>query len=108
MANSNMSSSSHRSAPLKIILNDPVPRDEAIYLASLNPGFCEDVYANSPDRDLPAGLNYVDLNPLDPASKLFHSPYVMTSAGQALGDTKPCIIKNRDRAKRLVLAGSGG
>jgi hypothetical protein len=94
--------------PLKVIPNDPVPRDEAIYLASLNPGFCENVHANRPDRALPLGLQYSDLNPLDPASKLFYSPYVMTSAGQALDNTKPDIIKNRNRGSSLVLADSGG
>ena len=94
--------------PLKVIPNDPVPRDEAIYLASLSPGFCENVYANDPYREFPPGLQYSDLNPLDPASKLFYSPYVMTSAGQALDNTKPDIIKNRDRATSLVLADSRG
>ena len=41
---------------LKTIPNDPVPRDEAIYLASLSPGFCEDIQNNQPARALPAGL----------------------------------------------------
>ena len=93
---------------LKTIPNDPVPRDEAIYLASLSPGFCEDIQNNQPARALPAGLTMADLNPLNPSSSLFYSPYMMSSAGQALNSGKACIIKNRDRASSLILADSGG
>jgi hypothetical protein len=97
-----------RSKDLKIIQNDPVPRDEAIYLASLPPGFCENVHLNEFPRRLPEGLEHTDLNPLNPASKLFYSPYMMSSAGQALDNTKSDIIKNRNRGNALILLDSGG
>lgn len=93
---------------LKIIPNDPVPRDEAIYLASLPPGFCESVYHNDFSRPLPKGLHHTDLNPLNPASKLFYSPYMMSSAGHALNHKKPDVIKNRGRDNALILLDSGG
>lgn len=87
---------------------DPTPRDQAIYVPSLSPGFCKDVYSQNWSRPLPDGVEPADLNILNPNSKLLHLAYVMTSAGQALNQNQPCIVTARNRHSSVVLADSGG
>lgn len=87
---------------------DPTPRDQAIYVPSLPPGFCKDIHAQNWPRDLPQGVKAEDLNILDPDSKLLHLAWVMSSAGQALNQNQPCIITQRDhRATRVMVDSSG-
>lgn len=92
----------------KVMPNDPTPRDQAIYVPSLSPGFCKDVYSQNWPRPLPQGVQPDDLNILNPNSNLLHLAYVMTSAGQALNQSQPCIVTERDRHSSVVLADSGG
>ena len=92
----------------KVIPDDPTPRDQAIYVPSLPPGFCKDIYAKHWVRELPKGVTPDDLNILNPHSKLLNLSYVMTSAGQALTQSRPCIITERDRRSSVVLVDSGG
>lgn len=92
----------------KVMPNDPTPRDQAIYVPSLSPGFCKDVYSQNWPRPLPQGVQPDDLNILNPNSNLLHLAYVMTSAGQALNQNQPCIVTERDRRSSVVLADSGG
>ena len=91
-----------------IISDDPTPADQAIYIPSVTPNYAADAFAKAWSRPLPAGMVPADLNFLDPANTLFRIAYVMTSAGQALTQTKPCIIKQRDRSKVLAISDSGG
>ena len=90
------------------IVDDPTPKDQAIYGPSVTPGFAIDVYNENWRRALPRGISPADLNFLDPANKLFRISHVMSSAGQALDQTKPCIITTRDRASTLMIGDSGG
>lgn len=92
----------------KMVPNDPTPRDQAIYVPSLPPGFCADIYAKNWSRPLPRGVTPDDLNILNPKSNLLNLSYVMTSAGQALNQSRPCIITERDRRSSVVLVDSGG
>jgi hypothetical protein len=92
----------------KVMPNDPTPRDQAIYVPSLSPGFCKDVYSQNWSRPLPDGVDPADLDILNPNSKLLHLAYVMTSAGQALSQNQPCIVTARNRRSSVVLADSGG
>jgi hypothetical protein len=92
----------------KVMPNDPTPRDQAIYVPSLSPGFCKDVYSQNWPRPLPQGVQPDDLNILNPNSKLLHLAYVMTSAGQALNQHQPCIVTERDRRTSVVIADNSG
>jgi hypothetical protein len=87
---------------------DPTPRDQAIYIPSLPPGFCKDIHAQNWARPLPQGVEADDLNILDPNSKLLHLAWVMSSAGQALNQSSPCIITQRDRRATRVMVDSSG
>lgn len=90
------------------IVNDPTPRDQAIYVPSISPGFATAVYDGQWPRALPTGVSASDLNFLDPANPLMRLSHAMTSAGQALKQTKPCIITERDRSGTLIVGDSGG
>jgi hypothetical protein len=87
---------------------DPTPRDQAIYIPSLPPGFCKDIHAQNWQRPLPQGVEANDLNILDPNGKLLHLAWVMSSAGQALNQNSPCIITQRNRRATRVMVDSGG
>ena len=89
-------------------LDDPTPRDQAIYVPSIRAGFAKDVYAQNWTRAMPAGLSADDLNFLDPNNKLFRISHAMTSAGQALNQKAPCIITTRDRKFTKIIGDSGG
>lgn len=90
------------------IVNDPTPKDQAIYVPSISPGFAMAVQKGEWPRTLPNGLAPADLNFLDPANKLLHLSHAMSSAGQALSQTKPCMITARDRTNTLIIGDSGG
>ena len=90
------------------LVNDPTPKDQAIYVPSVSPGYAKDAYAQKWERDMPAGVADGDLNFLDPQNKLFRISHAMTSAGQALNQKQPCIITERDRKSTLIIGDSGG
>lgn len=95
-------------APNNHIGDDPTPKDQAIYVPSVGPHYATTVFAQNWNRALPKGIEPGDLNFLDPNNKLFRISHAMTSAGQALKQTKPCIITQRDRANTIVIGDSGG
>ncbi len=91
------------------IENDPTPKDQAVYIPSVTPGFAMDVLAKRWTRSLPEGVADGALNFLDPANRnFFHISHVMSSAGQALWQTRDCIITARDRKATTLIADSGG
>lgn len=90
------------------LLDDPTPKDQAIYVPSVSPGYAKDVFAHNWKRPLPNGVSADDLNFLDPGNKLFRISHAMTSAGQALNQKRPCIITERNRASTLIIGDSGG
>lgn len=88
---------------------DPTPKDQAIYVPSVTPGYARDVHSQQNfTRKMPAGLRVADLNFLDPNNRLFRISHVMSSAGQALNQTNPCIITSRDRENTTLICDSGG
>lgn len=99
---------SHYPAVMNDLVNDPTPKDQAIYVPSVSPSFAMMAYAKSWARDLPKGVTAEEMNFLDPANQLFRISHVMSSAGQALSQTRPCIITERDRSATLMIGDSGG
>ena len=100
--------SAHYPAPANHIANDPTPRSQAVYIPSVSPGYAMDVYAQNWKRPLPDGVGSGDLNFLDPNNTLFHISHVMSSAGQALTQSRPCIVTERDRSATMLICDSGG
>lgn len=90
------------------LVNDPTPKDQAIYIPSVSPGYAMTAYAKDWKRPLPQGVMAEDMNFLDPTNKLFRISHVMSSAGQSLSQARPCIITQRDRSATLMLGDSGG
>jgi hypothetical protein len=90
------------------LINDPTPKDQAVYIPSVSPGYAMKAYAKNWDRDLPKGVLAEDMNFLDPNNKLFRISHVMSSAGQALKQSNPCIITERDRSSTIMIGDSGG
>jgi hypothetical protein len=90
------------------LINDPTPKDQAVYVPSVSPGYAMTAYAKDWKRPLPKGVSPEDMNFLDPANKLFRISHVMSSAGQALDQSRPCIITERDRSAALMIGDSGG
>lgn len=88
--------------------NDHIPRDWAIYTPSVSPSYAIDAYAKQWARPLPQGINPGDFDFLDPANPLFRWSHVLSSAGQALNQTKDCIITKRNRKFTRVIGDSGG
>ena len=88
--------------------NDPTPKDQAIYVPSISQNFAIDIYANKWKRALPEGIEGKDLNFLAPNNRLFRISHALSSAGQALGQTKPCIVTERDTKNTLIIGDSGG
>ena len=43
------------------LVDDPTPKDQAIYVPSVSPGYAMDVYKKEWSRDLPAGVGPDDL-----------------------------------------------
>jgi hypothetical protein len=95
-------------APTNHIAGDPTPLDEAVYVPSVSPGYAIAAHEQDWKRPLPDGVNGGDLNFLDPANPLFRISHVMSSAGQALNQRRPCIIQARDRKATMMIADSGG
>lgn len=87
---------------------DHIPRDWAIYTPSVSPSYAIDAYAKSWPRPLPQGVNPGDFDFLDLANPLFRWSHVLSSAGQALNQSKPCMITKRDRRFSRVIGDSGG
>lgn len=100
--------STHYPAPVNNLINDPTPRDQAVYIPSVSPNYAIAAHNKAFSRELPPGVNAGDLNFLDPANPLFKISHVMSSAGQALYQTKPCIIQTRDRRSTIMIGDSGG
>lgn len=90
------------------LVDDPTPKDQAIYVPSVSPGYAMAAYAQNWSRPLPAGVGPGDLNFLDPANPLFRISHVMSSAGQALNQSRDCIITTRDRSATFMIGDSGG
>jgi hypothetical protein len=63
----------------------------------------------SKTREFPSGLTMVDLDFLNPKSKLWHYGYALYSAGQ-FTDARPkaCAVHSRDRKHTTILGDSGG
>ena len=95
-------------APANHIEGDPTPLDEAVYVPSVSPGFAIAAYEQNWKRPLPDGVRNGDLNFLDPRNELFRISHVMSAAGQALNQKRPCIIQTRDRKSTLMIGDSGG
>ena len=90
------------------LVDDPTPKDQAIYVPSVSPAYAMSVQAQQWRRPLPQGVEPGDLNFLDPANHLFRISHVLSSAGQALNQSRDCIITKRDKASTLVIGDSGG
>ena len=90
------------------LVDDPTPKDQAIYVPSVPPVYAMSVQAQQWRRPLPQGVEPDDLNFLDPANGLFRISHVLSSAGQALNQSRDCIITQRDKASTLVIGDSGG
>jgi hypothetical protein len=101
-------SSGHYPAVTNELVNDPTPKDQAIYVPSVSPGYAMTAYAKDWKRDLPKDVSAEEMNFLHPANKLFRISHVMSSAGQALSQARPCIITERDRSSVLMIGDSGG
>ena len=95
-------------APANRIPNDPTPANQAVYIPSVTPSYAIKAHARNWARELPQGVGEGDLDFLDPNNPLFRISHVMSSAGQALMQTRPCIINQRDRALTTMIADSGG
>ena len=95
-------------APTNHIKADPTPLDQAVYIPSVSPGYAISAYDQNWQRPLPSGINPGDLNFLDPKNPLFRISHVMSSAGQAMDQKRPCIITERDRTQTMLICDSGG
>ncbi len=83
----------------------------AIYTPSVPPVYAELVMKDPTtvrNGNLPSGITLDDLNFLNPNSNLFHISHVLYSAGQAMNNNKPCMIKSRNREHTTVIGDSGG
>ena len=96
---------------------DLTPRWEnfAVYLPAIQHHYSSAV-ANtlqnrnlSKNREFPSGVTMIDLDFLNPKSKLWHYGYALYSAGQ-FTDARPkaCAVTNRDTTKTTILGDSGG
>ena len=100
---------SHYAAVSNHIKNDPTPKDQAVYVPSISPGYAIDVYRKAWARSLPQGVEADDFNFLDPKNDFFRISHALYSAGQALGKKdKPCIVTKRDRQNTILIGDSGG
>ena len=95
-------------APINHILGDPTPLDQAVYIPSVTPGYALAAYEQSWTRDFPSTVKASDMNFLDPANPLFRISHVMSSAGLAYKQKRPCIITERDRSSTMLICDSGG
>jgi len=87
----------------------------AVYLPAMQYGYAsavDDTLKNkriSKTRDFPHGVTMVDLDFLNPKSKLWHYGYALYSAGQ-FTDSRPraCAVTQRNKAATTILGDSGG
>lgn len=100
-------------APAPGLVNDGLRQrltegERAIYLPAVSKTFADFAHQGTFSNPLP--VMPADLNFLDPASKLFHYPFALYSAGQSntKAPIKPDMVSQRDRAETLVLGDSGG
>jgi len=87
----------------------------AVYLPAMQYGYSssvDDTVKNkkiSKNREFPNGITMVDLDFLNPKSKLWHYGYALYSAGQFTDALpKACAITQRDKAATTILGDSGG
>ena len=87
----------------------------AVYLPAMQYGYSssvDDTLKNkkiSKNREFPNGITMVDLDFLNPKSKLWHYGYALYSAGQFTDALpKACAITQRDKAATTILGDSGG
>lgn len=90
------------------IPNDPTPKNQAIYIPAVSPGFAKAVYEQKWARALPNGVAPGDLNFLDQSQSLLRLSHALSSAGQALNQNHPCMVTSRDRATTTLVSDSGG
>lgn len=90
------------------IANDPTPKNQAVYVPAITPGFAIDVHAQKWTRPLPKGVGAGDLNFLDPLNPLLPISHALSSAGQALHQKQECIVTARDRSATTLICDSGG
>ena len=90
-------------APINHILGDPTPLDQAVYIPSVTPGYALAAYEQSWTRDFPSGVKASDMNFLDLENPLFRISHVMSSAGLAYKQKRPCIITERDRSSTVSI-----
>ena len=89
--------------------NDPTPKDQAVYVPSVTPDYAIAAFEQQWKRPLPNGVHSGAFNFLDPANRdFFHISHVMSSAGQALNQSRDCIITKRDRGATTLICDSGG
>ncbi|MGT2477859.1 hypothetical protein ACU4GR_00980 [Methylobacterium oryzae CBMB20] len=70
--------------------------------------FCDSKKRKQLQNRLPTGLRVRDLNPLDPASRLYFSGAFLYSAAFGVQDKGETIVTQRDRTKSLLIGDSGG
>ncbi|MBS0248257.1 MAG: hypothetical protein JSR61_16700 [Proteobacteria bacterium] len=93
------------------IPKDITPADQAIYIPAVTDGYAMDIWdwiQNGAPRALPKGTTPADLNFLDPVNQTFRISHALTSAGQALGQKRDCIITRRNKGGTVIMADSGG
>jgi hypothetical protein len=99
----------HYAAVTNHIMNDPTPKDQAVYVPSISPGYAIDVYNRKWIRPLPDGLRPEDFDFLDPNNDFFRISHALYSAGQALQyQNRDCIVTRRDRNNTILICDSGG
>ncbi len=89
------------------ITNDPTPKNQAVYVPAITPGFALDVHAQKWTRPLPKGVGAGDLNFLDPSNPLLPISHALSSAGQALNQKQDCIVTARDRSANKLIFDRG-
>ena len=100
--------SGHYPAPQNHLLDDPTPKDQAVYIPSVTPAYAKAVFEAKGWRSMPDGVEVEHLNFMSPTNPLFRISHVMSSAGQALKVKGPCILRERQRASTILVGDSGG
>lgn len=90
------------------LIDDPTPKDQAIYVPSVSVGYAIAALTGSASRPIPPHLPPNVLDFLSATNDVFRISHAMASAGQFLTNTKPSIISQRDRSRTLIIGDSGG
>jgi len=90
------------------IVDDPTPKDQAIYVPSVSAGFARDAIGRAGLRAIPAHLPKNVLNFLDEHNEIFRISHAMASAGQFLGRDAPNMFTDRNPSKTRIIGDSGG